>query len=535
VTAVSEPLSDAVGYGIASARPTARIAGRLYYATDTQALSRDNGTSWDSIPLGGSLTVREVDTSPTDSAVTTIEFPNGTLTIVGHVATYAPGGGIGGSVDYDVSPHPTANDIEFKSSGDTAGLTVLGSLDTSVANTDLRSNYHIKKTTTGAFSINGVYKAIPSMPFTVTLDLTDIQWDANYQKAGIMLLEAAPGKLMCFGPAHQLGTLFDMSFSNYTNRTTRNAATDYGTGVRWHRYTRLIVTSSTSVTLQSSPDGHIWTSHATINPGFTIGNVGIFVTGEDNSVTVEAYVDWLRFGTDVIQPAALLWQNVGGSTGDVVKTYSGAGNVYVPGLRGHPDLLPASPSAYDDEFETLAGWTTLGSLDIDNVTDFPSHLHIGNTSIGYAVNGLYKAIPSMPFTMTCKISDGYLLSNYVSLGLILVETGPGKLHTFGPLYGGYGAYPNDLIYAGWGSRTSRSSAADTQLSVIPIWTGPLYLRYVVTSSSSVAVYYSYNGYLWYTHATGINPGFTIAYAGLHVAGHTGGGKVEGVFDWIRFS
>lgn len=46
---------------------------------------------------GGSLTVEEVDGSPTDSAVTKIVFPNSTLAIASHVATYTPAGGGGGN------------------------------------------------------------------------------------------------------------------------------------------------------------------------------------------------------------------------------------------------------------------------------------------------------------------------------------------------------------------------------------------------------------------------------------------------------
>jgi hypothetical protein len=47
---------------------------------------------------GGSLTVEEVDGSPTDSAVTKLVFPNGTLGIASHVATYTPAGGGGGGL-----------------------------------------------------------------------------------------------------------------------------------------------------------------------------------------------------------------------------------------------------------------------------------------------------------------------------------------------------------------------------------------------------------------------------------------------------
>lgn len=39
---------------------------------------------------GSALTVKEVDGAPSDAATTTIEFPNGTLGIAAHVATYTP-------------------------------------------------------------------------------------------------------------------------------------------------------------------------------------------------------------------------------------------------------------------------------------------------------------------------------------------------------------------------------------------------------------------------------------------------------------
>jgi hypothetical protein len=43
---------------------------------------------------GSLLTVEEVDGTPTDAAVVKIVFPNGTLSIVGHVATYTPAAAI---------------------------------------------------------------------------------------------------------------------------------------------------------------------------------------------------------------------------------------------------------------------------------------------------------------------------------------------------------------------------------------------------------------------------------------------------------
>lgn len=143
-------LATVIGRGVAASRPAAGSVpvGTLYYSTDTGAFERNNGSSWDSMasagftnpmttqddlivggasgaaarlakgtdgqvltvdptthhliwatPSGGSaLTVEEVDGSPTDSAITKIVFPNGSLGIASHVATYTPAASSGALV-----------------------------------------------------------------------------------------------------------------------------------------------------------------------------------------------------------------------------------------------------------------------------------------------------------------------------------------------------------------------------------------------------------------------------------------------------
>lgn len=63
---------------------------------------------------GSTLTVEEVDGSPTDSAVTKIVFPNGTLGIASHVATYTPTGSDLLSLIYDQIANGTDDPIDFK-------------------------------------------------------------------------------------------------------------------------------------------------------------------------------------------------------------------------------------------------------------------------------------------------------------------------------------------------------------------------------------------------------------------------------------
>lgn len=67
---------------------TAPTTGQVLTATDS------THATWQTPSAGGAaLTVEEVDGSPTDSAVTKIVFPNGTLAIASHVATYTPAAG----------------------------------------------------------------------------------------------------------------------------------------------------------------------------------------------------------------------------------------------------------------------------------------------------------------------------------------------------------------------------------------------------------------------------------------------------------
>ncbi len=57
---------------------------------------------------GAALTVEEVDGAPTDAAITKIVFPNGTLGIASHIATYTPAGAALTVEETDASPTDSA-------------------------------------------------------------------------------------------------------------------------------------------------------------------------------------------------------------------------------------------------------------------------------------------------------------------------------------------------------------------------------------------------------------------------------------------
>lgn len=48
-------LAEVILYDVIGSRPAAGTAGRLFYATDTQVLSRDNGATWDDLTIGAGV------------------------------------------------------------------------------------------------------------------------------------------------------------------------------------------------------------------------------------------------------------------------------------------------------------------------------------------------------------------------------------------------------------------------------------------------------------------------------------------------
>jgi hypothetical protein len=161
------------------------------------------------------------------------------------------------------------------------------------------------------------------------------------------------------------------------------------------------------------------------------------------------------------------------------------------------DELPAEPSVYDDEFNnsTLTGWTTLGTLDTLESTSWRGNVHMKRVQTSWNVDGIYKASPtSYPYTITIKISDCALHANYQHYGILLLESGVGKLISFGALH---------------------QSA----------------------SSATIAAMYwnSYSGKLWITYYTNTSLAFSIAHIGIFGTCTDQSGTAESYFDYLRVS
>ena len=245
--------------------------------------------------------------------------------------------------------------------------------------------------------------------------------------------------------------------------------------------------------------------------------------GSAGASTLDALTD---VDTSTVPPTntqVLAFQSSSGLWKPAAPSGGGGGSV------GYPDALPASPNASDEEFLTTpSGWTTFGSLDAFNITDFPgAGLHVLKNATGvYNLHGQLKPIPSMPFFMWWKVPDIQADTNYQELGSTLSAAG-----IDGPFFVWGGLVPSNLYgYGIFNTRTNRSA-----------WGGDYglgrrfqYCGIMVTSTTNLATYVSDSGFIWRPVQTGINPGFTITQFGPFVTGHDNSVIVDGVIKFIRF-
>lgn len=238
---------------------------------------------------------------------------------------------------------------------------------------------------------------------------------------------------------------------------------------------------------------------------------------------------------DAASTGGVKWAAAGGGSADALLGQSGVGGARISGLQGSADIDVAGTN--DDEFNTtdtsdpMTGWTTLGTPTAHDMNStVKSHYYVKKAAAaGTNWCGIYKASPATPFTVTAKLSDNSYRANYNSAALFVGEATPGKMLC---LQRGFnstaGAIPWELF-------TNPTTFSSTYVASWANFTGPIYLRIVVTSSTSIAAYVSGDGKVWTLIESGRNPGFTVGSAGLAVKSENGTYAAEAVFDWIRFT
>lgn len=214
----------------------------------------------------------------------------------------------------------------------------------------------------------------------------------------------------------------------------------------------------------------------------------------------------------------------------------------IPGLAASPDILPASPSADDEEFDAaLSGsWTTFGSpTTVDANATVPSHLYIkAPVSASAQLRGIYRTLPSAPFTVIAKCAATSARTGTggnMEVGLFLGNGSPGAMENF--FYRDAGSSNFDFGIQVWTSPTAFSSTPNTT----PATGGyglhaPFWQKIVYTSATNVSYYFSMDGQLFIPLVTGRNPGITPTVLGFVVydgAQNTYG--CEALWDYMRFS
>jgi hypothetical protein len=236
----------------------------------------------------------------------------------------------------------------------------------------------------------------------------------------------------------------------------------------------------------------------------------------------------------------------GGGGGGTVSGQVGGAAIYIPGLQGSPDIRVAG--ANDDEFDTTAsglptGWTQLGTPDAQNANTLAlSHYYVkANAGTGANLKGIYKAAPSMPFTVTCKLTASSQVpypwdngnGNYAKFAILAVaEATPGKLEAISACWNNAQG-SRTLEVLNWTNPTTFNNQPSGDAACVQAV--PIYLRLVVASSTSVTYAFSFDGLLWTTLLSAHDPGFTIGSVALAVSSEQANFAVEALYDWIRFA
>lgn len=232
----------------------------------------------------------------------------------------------------------------------------------------------------------------------------------------------------------------------------------------------------------------------------------------------------------------------GGGSADVITLQSGAGSKRIPGWTQSPLIVPASPNAKDDEFDSTdtnnppTGWTAMGTLTgVDINSTRKSHLYLKAAANGnYALAGIYKAwTPSAGDTVTAYLSDHSMVGQFQKAMLFVATATPGQVAgaCTQVVGAGSGANMDEVNSKLYTSPSGGSLTNDFSTVGMP---SPLYLRIVYASSTNLVIQASRGGNFWRT-INSFNPAFTVGSYGLCVSPENTTGDVEALFDWIRFN
>jgi hypothetical protein len=291
---------------------------------------------------------------------------------------------------------------------------------------------------------------------------------------------------------------------------SRPAANAVGTGTLYSCSTHSLIYQS---------DGSSWSTWATLtgtglaNPMTTKGDL---IVGDTAGAAIRKAIgtDGQVLTADAASTGGMKWAAAGGSSAeDPVAT-----------MLGTPD------TAFEFASSSLTGLTAIGTATAEDAhTTVPDHYYVKKAATAtVALTGRYAAV-SAPCTVVTKLKGHNVFGlNFTRLGGLFVGvTTPGRVDAIHVVYNG-GFFASVVAYT---NPTTFSATIGTDLVVAP--QPPIYYAIVATSTTNVAYYYSFDGYVWKTRTTGRDPSMTIGSAGIVVDPEQATHDVVGVYEYLR--
>jgi hypothetical protein len=220
----------------------------------------------------------------------------------------------------------------------------------------------------------------------------------------------------------------------------------------------------------------------------------------------------------------VIWQNDGLTPPNV--------SAYVPGMIFNVDTPPASPSAYDDEFNSTtlnAKWTqTTSALSSYSIgTQVPGCIYCNMTVPGY-----YNI--SQPFPVSSGVATDVTVKCYIrpyaNYQFIYLKLTDNLTPSNG--IGTAISYVNAVVWDwSWWSGGSNNQ----NFPAVPYSGGTWYLHLQKTAANVWSAYGSDDGISWIVLSSNINSGYnpTINYLTLTMEQDSTSSRIQMAVDWVR--
>lgn len=200
-----------------------------------------------------------------------------------------------------------------------------------------------------------------------------------------------------------------------------------------------------------------------------------------------------------------------GAGGVEFRAETGGTSVYSPWD------VPSAPNAFDREgsdASAFTGATDRASVSHAQAFDLLSVTKSSATGDRLAGTDWAETMGTNGDHLTIGIRDGLLFQDYQSVGLYICDSTFTAALSLALIHDGQAGYPQRKTWTNTGTGGG-SSANYTNPGMDRTTTLPIFLRIQRDSSATdYSVWVSWSGMRWFRLASGLNPGFTVARAGI---------------------